>query len=106
MTTILRRRLAKVQTSSSYLALWHAQSISHSREICPRSDQEKGYFKACEESSKAYLENCKLVKQANAHLAKLDGTTSKATGSSEKPTKKPKETTAVASPADPALRAE
>ncbi len=47
-----------------------------------------------------------LVKQAKAHLAKLDGTTSEVAGSSKKSTKKPKETAAAASPADPALQAE
>jgi hypothetical protein len=58
--------------------------------------KKKGYFKAYKESNKAYLEQCKLVRQVKAHLAKLDGTSSK----------KPKETTAVASPADLALKAE
>jgi hypothetical protein len=46
-------------------------------------------LKAYKESTKAYLEQHKLVRQANAHLAKLDETTSKVTGSSKKYTKKP-----------------
>ncbi len=44
------------------------------------------------------------MKQAKAHLAKLDGTTSKMTGSYKKSAKKPKETAAIASQADPALQ--
>ncbi len=46
------------------------------------------------------------MKQAKAHLAKLDGTTSKGMGSFKKSTKKPKEFAAVASQADPALQAQ
>ncbi len=30
------------RTTSSYLALWDSQGISHSHGICPRSNQEKG----------------------------------------------------------------
>ncbi len=52
------------------------------------------------------MEQRALVKQTKAHLAKLDGTTSKGTGSSRKFTKNPKETAAVASQAEPALQAE
>jgi hypothetical protein len=53
------------------------------------------------------VEQRNLVKQAKAHLAKLDGTTSKRTGSSKKSTKKPQATAAAASRADPrALQAE
>jgi hypothetical protein len=59
--------------------------------------KKKGYFKVYEESTKAYLEQCELGKQVKAHLAELDGSTSKVIGSSKKPTKKPTETTAVAS---------
>jgi hypothetical protein len=72
----------------------------------PEVIKKKGYFKAYKESTKAYLEQCKLVKQAKAHLAKIDGTTSKVTGSSKKPTKNPKEITTAASPADQSLQAE
>jgi hypothetical protein len=68
--------------------------------------KKKGYFKAHEDANKAYMEQCNLVKKAKAHLAKLDGTTSKGTGSSSKSTKKPKEIAAVASQADPDLRVE
>jgi hypothetical protein len=46
------------------------------------------------------------MKKAKAALAKLDGTTSEGTGSSRKSSKKPKETAATASQADPALQAE
>jgi hypothetical protein len=52
------------------------------------------------------VEQCKLVKQANAALAKLDGTTSKGTGSSRKSIKKPKEAAATANQPDPDLQAE
>jgi hypothetical protein len=68
--------------------------------------KKKRYFKAQKDANKAYVEQRNLVKQAKAHLAKLDGTTSKGTGSSKRSTKKPKETAAVASQADPALQAE
>jgi hypothetical protein len=71
--------------------LIHVGSVLEAIEI-------KGYFKAYNEFTKAYLEQCKLVKQVKAHLAKLDGTTSKVTGSSMKSSKKPKETNAAASP--------
>jgi hypothetical protein len=46
------------------------------------------------------------VKQAKATLAKLDGTTSKGTGSSMKPYKKHKEAAATAGQPDPDLQAE
>jgi hypothetical protein len=52
------------------------------------------------------VNQCNLVKQVMAHLAKLDGTTSKGTGSSKKSTKKPNEIATAASQADPFLRAE
>ncbi len=52
------------------------------------------------------MEQRNLVEQAKAQLAKLDGTTSKGTGSSKDSTKKPKKTAAVASQANPALQAE
>ncbi len=68
--------------------------------------KKKEYFKAHEEANKAYVEQCKWVTQAKAHLAKLDGTTSNVTGYSKKSTKTPKETAAAASPADLALQAE
>ena len=45
-------------------------------------------------------------KQAKAALAKLDGTTSKGTGSSRKSSKKPKEAAASASQSDPDLQNE
>jgi hypothetical protein len=52
------------------------------------------------------VEQFSLVKQAKAHLAKLDGTTSKGTGSTKKSTKKPKATAAAASQAYSAMQAE
>jgi hypothetical protein len=52
--------------------------------------QKKGYFKANKDVSKAYVEQCKPVKQTKEVLAKFDGTTSKGTGSSGKSSKKPK----------------
>jgi hypothetical protein len=68
--------------------------------------KKNGYFKAQEDANEAYLEQHNLVKQAKAHLAKIDGTTSEGTGSSKKSTKKPKETAAAASQADSALQAD
>jgi hypothetical protein len=68
--------------------------------------KKKEYFEAHKDTNKAYLEQCNLVNQAKAHLAKLDGTTSKGTGSFKKSTNKPKETAAAASKAEPALQAE
>ncbi len=68
--------------------------------------KKNGYFKAQEDANEAYLEQHNLVKQAKAHLAELDGTTSEGTGSSKQSTKKPKETAAAASQADPALQAD
>jgi hypothetical protein len=62
--------------------------------------KKKGYFKAHEDANEAYLEQVKLVKQAEAALAKLDGTTSKGTGSSRKSSMKPKEAAATASQPD------
>jgi hypothetical protein len=58
--------------------------------------KKKKYFKAHEGANKAYLEQHKLAKQTKAHLAGLDRTTKKATGSSKKSTKRPKENAAVA----------
>ncbi len=51
--------------------------------------KKKRYFKAYKEANKAYLEQCKLVKQVKAHLAKLDEATSKVTEFFKKSTKKP-----------------
>jgi hypothetical protein len=65
--------------------------------------KKKGYFKAHKDTNKAYVEQLKLVKQAKAVLAKLDGTTSKGAGSSRKSSKKPKEAAAAASQPDPDL---
>jgi hypothetical protein len=66
--------------------------------------EKKGYFKAHVDANKVYMEQPDLVKQAKAHLAKLDGTTSKGTGSSKKSTKNPKETADAASQADPVYK--
>jgi hypothetical protein len=52
--------------------LIHVGSVLEAIEI-------KGYFKAYKESTEAYLEQCKLVKQVKAHLAELDGTISEVT---------------------------
>jgi hypothetical protein len=68
--------------------------------------KKKGQFKARDEANKAYVEQCKLVKQAKATLAKLDGTNSKGTGSSKKPSKKDKEAAATAGKPDFDLQAE
>jgi hypothetical protein len=70
--------------------------------------EKKGYFKAHKDASKAYGEQRKMVKQAKAALAKLDGILSKGTGSSRKSSKKPNETaaTATAGQPDPDLQAE
>jgi hypothetical protein len=68
--------------------------------------QKKGYFKAHKDAIKAYVEQCDLVKQAKAALAKLDGTTSNGTGSSRKSSKKLKETAATARQPDPTLQAD
>jgi hypothetical protein len=68
--------------------------------------KKKGHFKAHNKAHEAYVEQLKLVKQAKATLAKLDGTTSKGTGSSKKPFKKHKEAAATASQPDPNLQAE
>jgi hypothetical protein len=57
--------------------------------------KKKGYFKAYKDANEAYVEQCELVKQVNT-LAKLDGTTSKGTGSSRKSSKKSKEAAATA----------
>ncbi len=51
------------------------------------------------------MEQCNLVKQAKAHLVKLDGSTSEGTGSSKKSTKKPNKIATAASQADSALQA-
>jgi hypothetical protein len=68
--------------------------------------KKKGHFKANDKANEAYVEQCKLVKHTKATLAELDGTTSKGTGSSEKPSKKHKEAAATASHPDPNLQAE
>ncbi len=54
-----------------------------------------GHFKAHDEANEAYMEQFKLVKQAKATLAELDGTTSKGAGTSKKPSKKHKEAAAT-----------
>jgi hypothetical protein len=43
--------------------------------------KKKGYFKAHKDANEANLERHNLVKQVKAHLAKLEGITSKGTGS-------------------------
>jgi hypothetical protein len=48
----------------------------------------------------AYGEQRELAKQAKTTLAKLDGTTSKETGSSKKPSKKHKKAAAIAGQPD------
>jgi hypothetical protein len=45
--------------------------------------KKRGHFKAHDKANKAYVEQRKLVKQAKATLAELDGTTSKGTGTSK-----------------------
>jgi hypothetical protein len=104
--TISRRRSAKVQnfeflsdTPGLAKLLIHVRSALEAIE-------KKGNFKAHEGANKAYSDQCDLVKQAKAHLTKRNGITSKGTESSKKSIKKPKETAAVASQADPALQAE
>jgi hypothetical protein len=52
------------------------------------------------------VEQRKLVKQAKAALAKLDGTTSNETVSSKKYSKRHKETTATVNQPDPDMQAE
>jgi hypothetical protein len=68
--------------------------------------RKKGYFKAHKDANKAYVGQCKLVKQAKDTPAELDGTTSEGTGSSKKSSKKLKEAAATASQSDPGLWAE
>jgi hypothetical protein len=68
--------------------------------------EKEGYFKAQDKANNAYMEQHKHVKQAKASLAKLDGTTSKGTGSSEKPSKKHKDATATAGQPNLDLQAE
>ncbi len=68
--------------------------------------KKQGSFKAHEDANEAYVEQRKLVKQAKATLAKLDGTTSKWTGSSKKPSKKHKEAVAIVSQPYPDLQAD
>jgi hypothetical protein len=67
--------------------------------------KKKGYFKAHKEANKAYVEQCELVKQAKATLAKLDGTTSKGTETSKKPFKRHKEAAATADTPESDLQA-
>jgi hypothetical protein len=66
--------------------------------------KKKGYFKTHSKANKAYVEQRKLVKHVKATLAKLDGTTSKETGSSKKPSKRQKEATATAGQPDSNLQ--
>jgi hypothetical protein len=68
--------------------------------------KKKGHFEAHEDANKAYVEQCKLVKQSKAALVKLDGTTSNGTGSTRKSSKKHRETAATGSEPDPDLQAE
>jgi hypothetical protein len=51
------------------------------------------------------VEQHKLVKQAKATLAKLDGTTSKGAGTSKKPSKRHKEAVVTADTPEPNLQA-
>jgi hypothetical protein len=50
--------------------------------------KKREYFKAHKYANEAYLEQRNLVKQAKAHLAELDETTSKGPGSPKKSSKK------------------
>jgi hypothetical protein len=62
--------------------------------------KKKGHFKAHNKANKGYVEQRKLVKYANATLAKLDGTTCQVTELSKKPSKKHKEAAATAGQPD------
>jgi hypothetical protein len=105
-TTISRRRSAKVQNFEFLSGTpGCAKLLSHVRSAL-EAIEKKGNFKAHEGANKAYSDQRDLVKQAKAHPTKRDGITSKGTESSKKSIKKPKETAAVASQADPVLQAE
>jgi hypothetical protein len=65
----------------------------------------KGHFKAHDKANEALVEQHKLVKQAKATLAKLDGSTSEGIGTSKKPSKRHKEAAATADTPEPGLRA-
>ncbi len=67
--------------------------------------KKRGHFKAHNKANKAYVEQCKLVKQAKATLAKLDGSTSKWAGFSKKPSNSHKEAVATADTPEPDLQA-
>jgi hypothetical protein len=67
--------------------------------------EKRGHFKAHKETHEAYVEQCDLVKQAKAALAKLDRTTSKDAGTSKKSSKKHKEAAAMADASEPELQA-
>jgi hypothetical protein len=65
--------------------------------------KKKGYFKAHDKASKAYVEQRERMKQVNATLVELDGATSKGTGSSKKPSMKHKASAVTAGQPDPNL---
>jgi hypothetical protein len=67
--------------------------------------KKKGHFKAHDEAHEVYVEQRKLVTQAKATLAELDGTTSEGTGTSKKPSKRHKEALATAGTPEPNLPA-
>ncbi len=68
--------------------------------------KKREHFKAHNKANEAYvLEQCKLVKQAKATPAKLDGTLSKGAGTSKKPFKRHKEAMAMADTPEPNLQA-
>jgi hypothetical protein len=65
--------------------------------------EKKGYFKAHDKASKAYVEQRKRVEQVNATLVELNRTTSKGAGSSKKPSMKHKAAAVTAGQPDPDL---
>jgi hypothetical protein len=68
--------------------------------------KRKGYFKAYVESNEVYTEQCGVIKQVKAQLAKLDDSTGREARSSRKSNMKSNVATAVACPADPAPQAD
>ncbi len=87
------------------VSIWHSGTcnafLMHVGLALDAAIKKRGHFKAHEEASNAYLEQCNLVKQAKAALAELDRTTIKGARTSKKSSKKHKEAAATADTPEP-----
>jgi hypothetical protein len=82
------------------------QGLSHAHEYSHQHNQETRHLQDPQKASDAYVEQCKVAKQAKAALAILNAATSKGEKTSKKASQNTKEGLALADAPDPELRAD